>query len=484
MARRLFLLTFVAYAFFFNGGGWNQNATFDLTRALVERRTIIIDAYHENTGDKSVGRHNHFYSNKPPGTSLLGVIPYAPLYIIERAMHVNVSSWLATTVNLCIVTMAVCGVCGALIPAVLYAWLRRRAGASDRAALAVALIIAFGTYIFAYSTVYFAQVPSALFLFLAFVWLDDHPWLAGAAAGLSGLCFYFCIPAAIVLAIFAFLRSRANAIRFILGGLPFAIALGIYQKNAFGSPWRSSLESSGLFTTQGAFLGVLVRPSGIALWGITFSKFRGLFYISPVLLFAFVGAVIMIRRRAMLRELLLIAIVAFVFVLGTISFNGWHGGSAIGPRYILPIVPFLAIPMVFATSILRWLWIPLAAISIAINFLAAAVDPMPGQPIPAPVTDYYIPVFVHGRLPWLPNQPCGHVAINPQAADELGPFTSYPPENRESLWASFNLGEFVFGQGRPWSVLPVVVWMIGGAVAMRRVHSRKQQARARSLVLD
>ena len=223
---------------------------------------------------------------------------------------------------------------------------------------------------------------------------------------------------------------------------------------------------------QGALLGVLLRPSGEALWGITFSKWRGLFYISPVLLFAFAGAIVMIRRRTMLRELALIAIVAAIFVLGNISFNGWHGGSAIGPRYILPIVPLLAIPMLFASAILRPLWILLATVSIAINFLAAAVDPMPGQPIPAPVTDYYIPVFLHGRLPWLPNQACGHVAINPQAADELGPFTSYTPESRQSLWASFNLGEFAFGQGSPWSVLPVLLWMMGGAIVLWKWSAR------------
>ena len=468
IAAGLFLLTFVTYAFFFNGGGWNQNATFDLTRAIVEERSIIIDTYHDNTGDKSFGRHNHLYANKAPGMSFLGAVPYAPIYAIERVLRADVSSWFVTTLNMYLLSMLVCGVCGALIPAVLYLYFRRRAGASVRASLAVALIIAFGTYIWAWSTVYFAHVPTALFLLLAFLWLDRRPWLAGACAGVAGTCFYLCIPVAVAMAIFALVRSGANAIRFVAAGIPFGAALGVYHKAAFGSPWRTAVEGSGLFTTQGALLGVLLKPSGAALWGITFSKWRGLFYISPVLLFAFAGAAIMIRRRTMLRELLLIAIIVTLLVLGNISFNGWHGGSAIGPRYLLPIVPLLAIPMVFATSMVRWLWILLAAISISINFLAAAVDPMPSEPIPAPVTDYYIPVFLHGHLPWLPHQPCGHVAVNPQAVNELGPFTSYPPENRESLWAAFNLGEFIFGWGRVLSLLPVVAWMIGGTAMLWR----------------
>src|SRR5438309_6841796 len=69
------LLTFVVYAYFFAGGGWNQNSQFDLTRAIVERHTLAIDAYASNTGD--ISRHGgHVYANKAPGLSFLAAIPY------------------------------------------------------------------------------------------------------------------------------------------------------------------------------------------------------------------------------------------------------------------------------------------------------------------------------------------------------------------------------------------------------------------------
>ena len=271
MAAALFLLVFVAYAFFFNGGGWNQNAHFDLTRAIVELRSVRLDTYDSNTGDTSLGRRGHLFANKPPGSSFLGAVPYAVIYAIERAAHADIESWRMATLNLYLLTMLVCGICGALIPAVLYIDLRRRAAATRRAALAVALLFAFGTYLFAYSTVYFAHVPAALFLLLAFVWLDDHPWRGGTAAGMAGTCFYVCIPAAVVMALFALARSRANAIRFALAGLPFGVALGAYHRAAFGSPWRTAVEGS-VFVDKGAFLGVLLRPSATALWGITFSR--------------------------------------------------------------------------------------------------------------------------------------------------------------------------------------------------------------------
>src|SRR5713226_8927523 len=75
----LALLTFATYAYFFAGGGWNQNAQFDLTRAIVERHTFAIDAYAGNTGDVSFA-NGHIYANKAPALAWLAAIPYAALH--------------------------------------------------------------------------------------------------------------------------------------------------------------------------------------------------------------------------------------------------------------------------------------------------------------------------------------------------------------------------------------------------------------------
>ena len=95
IAVGLFILAFVTYAWFFGGGGWNQNAQLDLTRALVERQTLHIDGYRMNTGDISWSRASgewHAYINKPPGVSFLAAIPYAFLYAIEHARKIGRAS--------------------------------------------------------------------------------------------------------------------------------------------------------------------------------------------------------------------------------------------------------------------------------------------------------------------------------------------------------------------------------------------------------
>src|SRR5438552_15452015 len=80
-ALLIFVVTFVSYAYFYEGGGWSQNSRFDLVRAIVEQGTLRIDAYHENTQDKAYYQ-GHYYSDKAPGLALLAV----PVAAIARPL--------------------------------------------------------------------------------------------------------------------------------------------------------------------------------------------------------------------------------------------------------------------------------------------------------------------------------------------------------------------------------------------------------------
>src|SRR4051812_34076110 len=67
---------FLSYAFFYQGGGWNQYSRLDVARAVVEHGTLRIDRYASNTGDKAFHR-GHYYSDKAPGQPVLGVAAVA-----------------------------------------------------------------------------------------------------------------------------------------------------------------------------------------------------------------------------------------------------------------------------------------------------------------------------------------------------------------------------------------------------------------------
>src|SRR5438034_8265634 len=82
------IVTLVSYAYFYQGGGWNQNSRFDLVRAILERGTLRIDAYHENTEDKTIS-NGHFYSDKAPGLALLAVPAAAASIPALRAVGID-----------------------------------------------------------------------------------------------------------------------------------------------------------------------------------------------------------------------------------------------------------------------------------------------------------------------------------------------------------------------------------------------------------
>lgn len=440
IALALFVLAAVAFGWFFGGEGWNQNAQFDLTRAIVERHTLYIDGYDGNTKDISYGAGGHRYINKVPGVSFLAAVPYALLFRTNAAPRTK--EWLCTA--------ATSGVCGALIGVVLYLHGRRRYGAAPRDALAVSLAILFGTIVFAYSTMLFVHVPTALFLLLAVVLLDEHPLAAGAAAGMATLCFDVCAVAVLLLLLLA--PSRRAAARLLAGGVPFAMILGLYQWACFGSPFRPPLAASPRFTQHGLLFGVLRLPSNEALFDITFSPFRGLFFVSPFLLFAFVGFRHLTRREGIGAG----GIVAIFFIV-IAGFNGWHGGWAFGPRYLLPIIPLLGIPMLAAAGAAsraaRVVWIAAALVSVAINFLATAVDPMPPPTVRDPLFAYIVPAFVRGELP-------------EETRFDLPWFRERNPQHVANAGESGNAGELLFGKGTRASVVPIALWLLGGSAAL------------------
>ncbi|MCU1228541.1 MAG: hypothetical protein JWO97_1425 [Acidobacteria bacterium] len=456
IAIGIFVLALVTFASFHGGAGWNQDANFDLTRALVERRTVHIDGYSANTGDVSSGRGRHVYINKPPGLSFLATIPYAIVYACERAAGISPDEY--ARLNQWITTAATCGLCGALIGSTLFLYGRRRLGATARDSLAITLVILFGTIVFPYSTMLFAHVPPALFMLLAVVWMRERPLLAGMAAGLATICFYVCAPAALVLVLVT--RSR----RMIAGGAPFAILLGCYHWLCFESPFRTSVETSTPFTEKGLLFGVLRLPRADALYGLTLSPYRGLFFASPVLLFAFIGARQMWRARELRHEICAIAGSIAIYFVAICAFNQWNGGWAFGPRYLLPIVPLFGIPMLAAMPLqsrrARALFIAAALFSVATNFLATAVDAMPPPGIDNPLVDYLAPAFFTGQIPEL-------------TRDTIPWFHDTHVKPVALARDSGNVGELAFGAASRASLIPIVLWMLGGTAVLTSAASKR-----------
>ena len=449
VAEWLFLVTFAAYAYFYAGGGWYQNSAFDLTRAIVERHTFVIDAYLGNSGDLAYA-NGHVYANKPPMLSWLAAVPYA---LVRGAVPLTIAVYLCTL--LCVALP------GALIPPMLYAFGRRR-GVDARWSAAVAVTIAFATLLFPYATIFMIAVPSGALMLYAYT--SERPALAGLAAGAAAAMNYLCVVAAL-----AFWRRT----RFAIAAAVPLIAVAAYQWICFGSAFTTPMaREDPRFLTHGS---VFVAPSLASFLGITISPYRGLFFFAPVLLLALIP---LVRERAILA-------ISIIFIGVNACFNGWDGGFGIGARYLVPLIPLWGCGAA-ALGGVRWrrTFIALAAISFAINFTAVAVDPQPSASIPRPLTQYLCPLLIRGHFgndvpitpPWSAATFTGHTSVNRMAHDEAIVFQRHAPGSLESEWASFNLAEPLFGAGDARSLIPIVLLMALGGAAILAKARRAQRA--------
>src|SRR4029079_16982494 len=132
--------------------------------------------------------------------------------------------------------------------------------------------------------------------------------------------------------------------------------------------------------------------------------------------------------------------------------------------------------------------VALAAVSFAINFAVTAVDPQPSGTIPRPLTQYIVPLLLHGRFdprvpitpPWSAATITGHTSVNRLTHDEATLFQRYPPQSPQVEWASFNLGELLCGPGDARSLIPIALLLAarGAALALRGPPEARTRARA------
>ena len=265
------------------------------------------------------------YSNKAPGAALVA----APGYLLVRPF-IGPPSRENLRVALTAMRWS-----GATLPLLLlgFAFARRDAFA------AAALL--FATPLFAYGLLLFSHSLVAAALFGAWLFLERRPFLAGALLGLAVASEYpIVIPAAIL---FAFAHDRW---KIAAGGAPFAILLALYHKAAFGGifalpsaheklPAFRELAQSGVFGVH--------APSARILFDMLFDPSRGLLLFAPIVI-----AGMLALRHVPRTQRLTLVLVPLSIVLVYSGYPNWHGGWAVGPRYIVSAIPFLLFPLTLA----------------------------------------------------------------------------------------------------------------------------------------
>lgn len=355
----LFLLAFVNYAYFFHREpGWNINSRLSLTYALVDYGTVRIDNYHEHpafyTGDKAFF-NGHYYCDKIIGTSLLGTIPYGMLRI---ALGRNIAERFPDLARYITRVFSV-SLCGALAVAVLYNILLLFS-ATQLTALVLSLFFAFGTMFFPYNTVFYPYAPAVLCVLIAFRKIllfsptnartGDYI-LIGLPLGGALLFEYTFGIVVVALLILMLVKHRPPLSRLMVTGVGIVIALFpfiIYTLSIFGTitiPYR--YEVSPIFR-EGMTKGIMgiTRPNLTVLYYITIHPYRGIFFLSPFLVFSFIGAVLWLARKQFVPETLVNLGIILGYLLFNSSYYMWWGGWASAPRHLMPSIPFMVLLLI------------------------------------------------------------------------------------------------------------------------------------------
>jgi hypothetical protein len=477
----IFGVVLLSYAYFYGGGGWNQDSRIDLVRAIVEEHTLQIDHYQENTGDKG-SVQGHYYSDKAPGSAFLATPFFEAGSFIGRLFGLDPRSDHGVLVLSYVSNLFAIAVPSALAAAVLFLFCTNL-GFSTGAAAFAAMGMALATPVWAYSTVFFGHVLAGACLLFAFaltVKLRDgsaNEWLIavsiGLLAGWATVTEYPAAPASCIVALLALSQvwyaGRSRRWKVVLGITAGALAnilmLAWYQHAAFGSFFSVGYShyEAGAFPEMTVGFHGLTYPHLSVLLRLLAAPHLGLIWLAPILLFAAVGLWVLSKHPHSRSCALAAAAIALYYWLFNASFSGWDGGWAYGPRYMVPAIPILCIGIAALWSVpskyLRASMCVLAGYGIACSLLAVSTTAMTPERYRWPLTQLYWPLFRAGKL-----------AISYESL-------FLPPKPVDPRHAAFNLGQVLGLHGLASLVPLIVVWVAAAmlwtklnrsAIAMRK----------------
>ncbi|MDC0710319.1 hypothetical protein POL68_17720 [Stigmatella sp. ncwal1] len=349
------------------------------TRALVEYGTLDINQALRDygyVGDLSV-KDGKYYPSKAPLMSFAAVPLYAVLraagggfrYAVPEVPLVFFSRLLLT-----------------ILPTLAMLWGVRRflnAYVSPPVADGVTVTYGLGSLAYSYSLLFMSHQATAVLLFGGFYalwrcargeWRERGYAVAGAFAGATVAAEYTGALGVLGLVLYAALsllwRPEPLRVRLALlgraaglatlGALPFVATLMLYHQAAFGHPLASGYKYLNDAAYQpwhlGGFLGIRY-PDPRAFLLSFFSPLRGLFTLSPFLLLALPGLLLMRREGRASREwrtlcwLSAALLAGYTYFTSSFSYDSW--GWTTGPRHLTGLVPFLLLPVALVLERLR-----------------------------------------------------------------------------------------------------------------------------------
>jgi len=445
--HKIFITFFLLSTYFINWYGWNEISHFVLLKSIVETASFRIDDYAEHTGDR-VKIKGHYYSDKEPGLAFLASPSYTLFKLLyqlfpedfkdrysfnpdkywgfaagtERTIFYLDLGFFDSYARI-LVTISTSVLFSCLVSYLLYKrFLRKK----------IFLLFPFylGTIWFIYSIRFMNHITSSFFLLLSFTLLSKNSkkmFLSFLFLSLSILVDRSSILFFLVFLPYALPYFRKNVVVASLGFMLGLIPLMLYNFFITSHPFifPSTYVDVGIFREAYKFsrfssldewlrlFHFEKRPNLFVMLRILFYPYRGFFFYSPVLLFSLYCC----WKERGRRDTLFFLTLLLIYPLFISMRKTWWGGACFGERYMVPLIPFLFIPIFrsyqkFPRN-LKKMFVIVSLLSIFITFMGlnyaenVAFDRMKGgvrqewevkqnslEPFADPLTGFYWPQFL------------------------------------------------------------------------------------------
>jgi hypothetical protein len=383
---------------------------------------VKINKFHKLTIDKAY-IDGDYYSDKAPGLSFTAL----PILAIARpglklVFHIfDISETKIHAVLTWLSTFFTSGLMTAMAALALY-FVTLQTTTSISGAIFATLSFGLATPAWGWATAFFGHAMAGACLFLAFTtiyYMNRLPldrwqdillgFLTGGLLSWAVVVEFPAAPAAGIISIFglsiALHWNRDRCIRALLsamlGGLIFIVPLLFYNSFAFGSPFDIGYSNvKGFEGMKQGFFGI-THPRLDILYKIIFSKYRGIIWISPIIILTPMAFFYFWRFIKSYRLLISIFLISLYYIVFNSSYYYWDGGYSTGPRHITPILPFLCLPLGVIWKIAKFnfrvIFIGILMLSIGISLICVSSGMMIPDHIDNPLFCYLIPMFIKGE---------------------------------------------------------------------------------------
>lgn len=469
----LFFMVIATHSYFSGATLWNQNARIDAIFSFVEpgpnQYTFKIDSLMANqsrglvTGDWARGIDQHYYSNKAPGTQILGTPVYFVIYGLENLLGYDPTSPEVTQINRYLLNIWCSVIWTALATLIFYSFLLA-SGMTLESAILLPFVYAFATLTFPFDTSIWGHTTAANFLLIStclVFWNAEARKikLAGFLAGSAILIEYTALIPALFIILSLLIqrhfenrsvnREKHEIKKFVLGFTPPLLILLLYQKLCFGGFFTNAVaQSNPQFVDASRVGGFFSNISFPVMYQLLIPPYRGLFAYCPVLIFALPGAVMAWRSgKKTLVGISVFSILTMLMLLA--SFNGWWAGWSSGPRYLILTLPYWCLLLPEVKNLcapIRFAYFASLGVSVFNMIAISAVDVMAPEQVTNPLYENIYTLFLSANYPRHEN--------------------------------SYNLGSTVFHLLPGWDLIPFAVLFFAGIGLLFRISSQTSKARA------